>query len=125
MQKTIYTILALLIFVSMSVGCLAEQPNITLRDIANQNNVAIAKQSDISQKMDSYQLQSNNKLDELLRARRDQTDVLQALRSEVRSLKTHAQGNIRIDISIDRGGYGEVSSFGSINEAVQFLNSIK
>jgi hypothetical protein len=112
-------------FIGMiSTGCLSNEPtNITvIKDNVEEIN---NKQDAILKEMGIYQKQINNKLDEMMTRDRDQIDLMRSLGNEIKSLKNPTQSIMKVDISIDRGGYGEAASFNTTDEAINFIKGLK
>jgi len=125
-KRIILFAVTILVIGIAGIGCI-EQPSYYAKI-----DEVINYQQAMNQEMDIYQQQINNKIDAIMSQQREivnyqktQYDYTQMLISEMRKSNQTNSNIMKIDISIDRGGYGEVSSFNNIDDAVKFINTFR
>lgn len=133
MARIVLFILIVITFSITSISC--EKPftgREIYNDLAGNQKTIIDNQSKLDSKTELYQKQINNKIDtimeqqrEIITFQRNQYDYTQMLISEVRKSNQGNTNTMKIDISIDRGGYGEVAQFSNIDDAIKFINTFK
>ena len=130
-NKFIYVITVVMVIVigGMFAGCLSEgdlqSRSDQIKGIQDNQKAILFNQDKLLNGATSHNGQINNKLDAIMEAQRKQVDLTQMLIYETRKQTQENAIPIKIEITVNRGGYGEVSSFNSIDDALTFINGLK
>jgi hypothetical protein len=128
-MKFIYVlvIVTLIGMAGMLSGCLSQEPTgyELIKDINDNQKAMLSNQDVLLNRVNAYNGQVNNKMDTILSEQRRQSDLTQMLIYEIRK---QTQGNaapIKLEIIVDRGGYGETSTFNSIDDAIKYIETLR